>query len=286
MDNFAFVIFSPDSIVTGVYREAIKLISAYDIDFFYCKWLKIKKEQVEMIYAENYKISTFNNYLVEDLFSLDYSLVCILRSDSNINIIEFLKDYKGPSNPLISEDDKLRNILGAENKILNFIHTSDSRDDALREAKIFFPLLKMHERGVPPEPKDIIKRRSISIWYVKAELRLKLLKAFDFNNEELEESFEKVMYIAQKKKKTHTDINQIIYLETEQNSYIEKKKYDKKFPYGLFKELGNLQISRVDFESIDKELNAVGVEVSKWDKLIINCHNDFLNATKKYTSNR
>lgn len=278
MKNIAFIIFSPDATTTGIYKEAIKKISEFDVDFFNCNWVKITKGELRKIYSENYKSSLFDSNLVETLFSLDYSLVCLVKSTSVPNLVNFLRDFKGSSNPLNCDNNKLRNILGAESKILNFIHTSDSIDDVLKEAEIFFSSLKQKDFGIPPEPKDLGRIQSISIWDTKTRLREDLVKSFDIIDSVLEETFRKIRNISVKTKKTSLDLDLITMLEAEQNAYILGKHLPQ-FPIHLFKELGNLNLD-IDSEII-KKIKTFCPDISQWDKLIINCYKSFLDATRE-----
>ncbi len=181
------LLFSPDATTTGKYLQALERIEAEGLRVEHAVWARMTDPQVAALYAENRirRGLTAKDEAVNRLFRLDYSLVCLVDwmvAPAGSTVTERLLSIKGPSRPELYRTNHLRWQLGAENSILNFLHTSDSAVAAEAEARIFFPdgLETMgpfsHCRPWPAPPTDLMRRRSITILGLVADLKRALLE--------------------------------------------------------------------------------------------------------------
>lgn len=136
-----FTIFSPDAIQTRKYQVALKWLEEKGFQIKYCFLKKINSEELNQLYPH---ISSKDSYsLVKNLFLSNSSLIVIFEftktyTCSHNDYCEYLVELKGKSDPFVNSPHCLRSFLNAENKILNFLHTSDNIHEMKREKSIFF----------------------------------------------------------------------------------------------------------------------------------------------------
>jgi nucleoside diphosphate kinase len=157
--QFAFALFSPDCVLSGKTCEALTFMSERGVLVLAHRWHRVSVDEVGKLYASNRssRQATQFDEIVDELFGLSASLCCLLTSRQRLTgdaLHRFLLDIKGPSDPFNCRPDQLRRALGATNKILNLVHTSDTPADSMREGALFFPeihSLADHAQGVAPE---------------------------------------------------------------------------------------------------------------------------------------
>jgi nucleoside diphosphate kinase len=142
--RFAFVLLSPDCVLSGNTGNALRFMAERGVRVIAHRWHCLSAAEVARLYASNRKArpSTAMDDCVDALFSLSASLCCLVTSAEGLQgeaLHRLLLDLKGVSDPFKCRPDQLRRVLGATNKILNLVHTSDSAADSLAEGAIFFP---------------------------------------------------------------------------------------------------------------------------------------------------
>lgn len=172
-----FVLFSPDCTVTGRHREAIDWLYQRGIVFCAFVWKKLSTAEVDFLYQENRRRRGRDSLdeLVDRLFTLDQSLAALVEAPGIQDIHSYLAELKGPSDPAKSTPHHLRRWLGATNKILNFIHTSSTANDAARESRLFFETANRQSSSpmaeLPAAPGSLSHLPSISGLFVRCKLK-------------------------------------------------------------------------------------------------------------------
>ncbi len=136
-----FTIFSPDAIQTRKYLTAITWLEEKGFQIKYCFIKQISLDELNQLYPHISSKKSYN--LVKNLFLSNLSLIVIFEFTQSLtyshnDYCEYLVELKGKSDPFINDSYCLRNFLNAENKILNFLHTSDNIQEMIREKSIFF----------------------------------------------------------------------------------------------------------------------------------------------------
>ncbi|MFM7907786.1 MAG: nucleoside-diphosphate kinase [Microcystis sp.] len=186
--QFSFILFSPDCTVTRLYLDAIDWLRSRKIIFLAFSWKRLSIVDTQNLYRKNRssRSHTYLDDLVDELFSLDYSLASLVsleNSFSDDTIYSELIELKGPSNPQQAKSIHLRRWLGATNKILNFIHTSDDSQATINEASLFFDLNnikyfpKDNHNILPAPPSDLRKLRSVSGFAIRLALKERLINS-------------------------------------------------------------------------------------------------------------
>lgn len=136
-----FTIFSPDAIQTRKYLKALTWLEGKGFEIKYCFFKQISLEELNQLYPHISSKKSYN--LVKNLFLSNSSLIVVFEftqphTYSHNDYCEYLVELKGKSDPFLNNSYCLRNFLNAENKILNFLHTSDNFHEMNREKSIFF----------------------------------------------------------------------------------------------------------------------------------------------------
>lgn len=183
-DRLAFVLFSPDATTTGLYDEGLRFLRERGFEVESSWWARPVASQIAELYEANRRggQTAYQDLLVDWLFLYDYSLACIVRSceggEPHRSAVARLRELKGPSDPRGCRPSHLRWVLGAENKVMNLVHTSDSSAAAARESALFTSckvpadVLSTSPLGSPPP--DLAERASISALVVLCELKSRI----------------------------------------------------------------------------------------------------------------
>lgn len=189
--SVGFLLFSPDSTVTRLYNNACLWLEQQNIRFLAFSWARLRSEDVQQLYLKNRmgRAAVPEDRLVDELFSLGYSLgvlACLgsscIREES---IYSYITALKGPSSPRKTKPENLRWHLGATNKILNFVHSSDDSLSASKEAAICFPIETLEtiqpkntsSVSIPKPPADLDFLKSISGPQIFLQIKTQLAKS-------------------------------------------------------------------------------------------------------------
>lgn len=174
--DMGFILFSPECTTTRLYLDALGWLSERRVVFCGFAWRKLSQADVAYLYASNRQNRNYGplDELVDRLFSLDYSLAARVRIPGISNVHEYLTRLKGPSDPAMATPRHLRRWLGATNKILNFVHTSDTAAAASEESRLFFEECREFPpstRVVPPEPPSLQRIPPVSGFLLRCKLK-------------------------------------------------------------------------------------------------------------------
>lgn len=180
--SVGFIIFSPDCTTTGRYLQAIDWFRQRGVVFRRFAWKRLKPAETAALYATNrqHRKEDPMDLLVDRLFALDHSLGALVTIPCAQDVHDRLKQLKGPSDPTEASPTHLRRFLGATNKILNFVHTSDDTLAAESECEVFFKGLGQREilevEGASPVPPESLAHTpTVSIFSTLCELKRRIV---------------------------------------------------------------------------------------------------------------
>ncbi|MFG2531018.1 nucleoside-diphosphate kinase [Streptomyces sp. NPDC048516] len=164
--NAGFLLFSPDALFSGRYAYALDYLAGLGIHVKGVSRLHMTPEQVDGLYAKNRRDRSDRpeDRLVDRLFGAGPSLACWLVSGSlrGPSLVDTLRVLKGPSDPAGCHPGHLRHVLGAENGLMNGVHSSDSPEEAAQEIGTLgiTEFTQPEPRQLPPEPGDCANGQS------------------------------------------------------------------------------------------------------------------------------
>ena len=160
-----FVLFSPDATTTLAYRRALAWLSERGFTPRGGRFVTIDRELLGRLYPHQARGAGLGWELVVRLFELDVSLVVALGDSSRSGDPALrLAALKGSSDPAVRGRDTLRALLGAESRIVNFVHTPDSAEAARDEAR----LLRRAPLAAPPWPARLLGREAPPVRFRQA----------------------------------------------------------------------------------------------------------------------
>lgn len=281
LHRFGFILFSPDATTTGVYCDAIKIIRSQGLLFNAFLWTRLQPWQVNYIYEKNRKTSASGEYihsLVDKLFSLDYSLACLVQAPYNFetqSVPAFLRDLKGPSDPRKLQPHHLRSMLGAGNKVLNFVHTSDTLEETQREAALFFPIMLDESNTESVKcanpPVDLGIRPSVSVFFTIVSIKSAVINKSPRCLSRLRKTIEREFALAVKRRKDRTNVEELYAIWNYQKQVIDKADDVPEIGRQVFNSLVSLPNCMWDEQHLTTCLTQIGVQLSEWDSLILRC---------------
>ncbi len=275
-----FVLFSPDATVTGVYRDAVDFLSKSGFAFVGYRWTRVRKEELDVIYRRNrlHDNPSGQHSLVDRLFDLDFSLAaCVLYQgdDLSLDASYLLKCAKGPSNPSAAKPEHMRSILGAGNKILNFVHTSDSSNEALIEASLFFPICSFWASSpsvhLPSQPSELQQRASINIFPTLLSIKSRLLEGHPNACRTLKGLLKCEQEIVTEGRLNPSRRERIFAIWRKQRDVVNTSNELPLDIKQMFFRLVAEWPSEWCYPSLMSDLEAMGIAIESWEKLIIDC---------------
>lgn len=161
----AFFILSPDSILSGRAVPALDRLSSCGLRVVGYRWHRLSPCDVNSLYAKNRVARSRSPFddLVEQLFAQAESLCGWLALDEraiDFSPFDVLQRLKGPSDPCKCTAEQLRRILGATNKVMNLIHTSDDGAESVRECEALFGSARLGMNPPESDLMDSVQRRA------------------------------------------------------------------------------------------------------------------------------
>lgn len=155
LEDVAFIIFKPDTVKQNMESSLWSFFKSYGISILGQKTGFITKEKRTELYRDFHLNSRANWDMGTQFYELGPALFLIVYKDmKNESLSHFITvNLKGNFVPILSKRGTVRGEFNSINPVFNLIHTSDSLQDTLREAQIFF---ERHEL------KKIITKRKIS----------------------------------------------------------------------------------------------------------------------------
>jgi hypothetical protein len=266
MSPYGLIVFSPDATVLGLHRIAIARLQSVGIEVSLFRWGVIGPQQTARLYQHNrlkMPRPTLDE-LVDRLFAIGPSLVCRVCTQSG-DIFEKLTALKGPSRPSRCASHHLRRQLGAENAILNRLHTSDSQSSAELEAEALSDALQSSQNGAEPGM-AMDERESTSAAEVFCRLKLSLIRE-DPESEHIEGLASSEWVTAKKLVKSAEDYAVLSAYRDQQLCRLESRS-SASVSTSAIRILCADQISLSDWKRV-VALFEKTTPISRWDQLIV-----------------
>ncbi|MHC0039300.1 nucleoside-diphosphate kinase [Pseudoneobacillus sp. C159] len=142
-NNIGFVICKPDAVYLNLEQDILAYLQENGFEILASKYVDITPDLCQRLYwnDDDYEPAWWWK-LETEFFNLGESLCVIVqgkprhpyRSVSE----EINQKWKGNNKPELAQQGSIRHKFGSMNRIFNLFHSSDSSNDAKREALLFF----------------------------------------------------------------------------------------------------------------------------------------------------
>jgi Nucleoside diphosphate kinase len=160
------VLFKPDGIVGGVLDKALEILRNLHFEPVGGAIVQLDRHMTRWLWLYRFNSASIERVWLHDRINCaGPSLLVVLRDElaipgHSIPAAVRLTDCKGPSRPERRRPDQLRTRLGVDDRLLNFVHTSDEPADVVRELGI---LLTPQERRLLL--RRVMARESWEEWF-------------------------------------------------------------------------------------------------------------------------
>ncbi len=273
-EHDGLLLFSPDATSTGRHSVVLNYLASLGITTTASRWLQMTTEQVNNLYRGNRtKTRSTVDELVDRLFTSGWSLATWLMAPSlaDVDLIPLLSILKGPTDPEACRPGHLRWLVGAENPIANGIHTSDSMEEAIREASLLAIDTKNSTPSpIAPSPSATIRRTSASVLYTACCLRATVVSAHLMEPpQRFREKQFAAEQIAANPYKSRGALRELKLLWDSQDesifTVITRDGYD------VLREIAFVCSSSFDSDKVRNALASVCIQLSDWDDLMLRC---------------
>ena len=280
-DAGSFVLFSPDATVTGLYKEALRSLRAAGFVPKAAKWVQLAPGDTDRLYAGNRssRARTWGDRLVDRLFALDLSLAVVFGHVTlpAREACDALVSLKGPSAPGNVRPGQLRWDLGASNRIMNLLHTSDDPRTSRDEAALFLDREEiLHGSGIDEDGQIAgVAMRTDEHGSLFGPLRLLSLKERVVRRcRELPRAL--VSLLAEERQhfeacRPTVFLPSIDSVLARQRAALVAEGRAARRADAVFLHLGNLPSSEEGAKRLVENVRALGVNVSEWDALTLEC---------------
>jgi Nucleoside diphosphate kinase len=142
LHTHAFVLFKPDGIVARAAKDALGRLELEGFTPVGAAVVYLDRLATRWLWLYRFNVASIERVWLHELInSAGPSLLVALR-DERATVGESipgsvrLTDHKGPSRPERRRPDQLRTVLGVNDRLLNYMHTSDEPADMVRELGI------------------------------------------------------------------------------------------------------------------------------------------------------
>jgi nucleoside diphosphate kinase len=142
LHRHGLILFKPDGIAGGVIEEALGVLEELDFEPVAGAIVQLDRHSTRWLWLYRFNVASVERVRLHDRVNCSGpSLLAVLRDrrtvrGGSIPAAVRLTDCKGPSRPERRRPDQLRTRLGVDDRLLNFVHTSDEPADVLRELGI------------------------------------------------------------------------------------------------------------------------------------------------------
>lgn len=142
MGNMAFVVFKPDLVYQGLQQPVLEFLFGQGAELMLYKSGFITPEKRLRLYPDHKQIGQTNWELGGRLYTLGAARFLVMKATDQGqggDFAEYLSSsLKGHFVPGRASPDTIRGGFNAINPVFNLVHMSDTEDQALQEAGIFF----------------------------------------------------------------------------------------------------------------------------------------------------
>lgn len=276
--NSGFLLFSPDAVGPGHQRFALLHLAALGIRVKGVAPVRPTAEQIAALYGKNRRDRPpeAEDLLVDRLFAAGPSLAYWLVSDGHPeapdtpSLTDTLRALKGPSDPAGCLPGHLRHILGAENRLMNGVHSSDSPQEAVAE----LDALGVTEFGADPAALDgAAEDRPSSALSVACRVRRRVLDAVPaIAVPEVDALQVRAEELAARRIKSGTVLTALGELWERQHAVIERAgPRDGRTVTDCLAGVAEVCSKRFDPDALAAAVAPFGVTPTGWEDLVLRC---------------
>ncbi|WP_228182856.1 nucleoside-diphosphate kinase [Streptomyces anulatus] len=273
--NSGFLLFSPDAVGSGHQRFALLHLASLGIRAKGVAVVRPTPEQIAALYGKNRRgrPPEAEDLLVDRLFaagpSLAYWLVFDGRPETP-SMTDTLRVLKGPSDPAGCLPGHLRHILGAENRLMNGVHSSDSPEEASAE----LDALGVTEFGAVPAATDgAARNRPSSALSVACLVRRRVLDAVHVTAvPEVDALQVRAQELAALRTKSAVTLRALDELWERQHALVERARpRDWRAVTDCLAEVAEVCSKRFDPDALGAAVAPFGVRPTDWEDLVLRC---------------
>jgi len=138
-EEHALILFKPDGLAAGIVEPALAILAEQGFAPAAGAVVRLDRQTTRWLWLYRFNVATVDRVWLHDRINeASPSLVVVLRDEragtpGALPGTVRLTDCKGPSRPERRRRDQLRSRLGVDDRLLNYVHTSDEPADLVRE---------------------------------------------------------------------------------------------------------------------------------------------------------
>lgn len=138
-NQHALILFKPDGLAAGAVEPALAILAEQEFAPAAGAVVCLDRQTTRWLWLYRFNVATVDRVRLHDRVNeAGPSLAVVLRDEragapGALPGTVRLTDCKGPSRPERRRPDQLRSRLGVDDRLLNFVHTSDEPADLVRE---------------------------------------------------------------------------------------------------------------------------------------------------------
>ncbi len=242
------------------------------------QWHRLNPTDVAKLYATNRaaRARTAFDGLVEMMFASAESLCGWLsgsdRSD-DISLFQMLNTLKGPSDPCRCLRGQIRRKLGATNKVMNLVHTSDNCMQSVRECLALFGSLELAEssHACGRQLLESVRQRSAGLPISALEVTLLLKEQLALRIATPMPDLENLLMQERKLLADESDrVSAGRSVEANHERQIQALSTQHGF-VTLFEELCAVGLQKRRHSGLVDQLRGTGIGLDAWQKLVLEC---------------
>lgn len=142
LHRHGLILFKPDGVAAGVVEEALGILGELDFEPVAGAAVQLDRLSTRWLWLYRFNVASVERVWLHDRINgAGPSLLVALRDRLAVPGVSVpasvrITDCKGPSRPERRRPDQLRTRLGVDDRLLNFVHTSDEPADVVRELGI------------------------------------------------------------------------------------------------------------------------------------------------------
>ncbi len=155
LNTHALILFKPDGLAAAAVEPALEILRGLRFRPVAGAVAQLDRHSTRWMWLYRFNVASVERVRLHDRINgAGPSLLVVLRDElaapsGGVPATVRLTDCKGPSRPERRRPDQLRTRLGVDDRLLNFVHTSDEPADLVREIGILL---------APPERRALAER--------------------------------------------------------------------------------------------------------------------------------
>ncbi|MGC5170970.1 nucleoside-diphosphate kinase [Microbacterium sp. DT81.1] len=138
-ERHGLLLLKPDAIVARGVEPTLDWLATNGYRVVAAREMAVDRLRARALWYHNWHIASPERRTIADLMvELSPSLLLVVTDDRSGPVAPRLTEGKGPTAPKDRRLGELRHLLGGSTYLLNFVHTSDTAAEVLRELGVYF----------------------------------------------------------------------------------------------------------------------------------------------------